>query len=279
MSPLFSVVVTTHNRPRLLERALRSLYFQTCKDVQVILCADESSRETKAAAAKYLRERDILLVIPHKRGPAETRNAGLAHATGRYICFLDDDDTFDVDFLSNAEKATSHGSVGLLYFNYRRVLELRTNSAYSTFSSYIEASGGSDETCAKTVSVMDNPLRQCSPDEIMIRNFIPSNSFVVESDVARKEAFDVHLRSHEDWDYLISLSMIVEFRHMDMYGPRVHLAAGDHASRNSAPLAQGSLPIDYLSIYRKWPGIDDKMRSARRSVLEKMGMSISGDLL
>src|SRR5450830_734559 len=96
---LFSIVLTTHLRPKFLERALLSILGQTFADFEIVLVSDESSLGTKEMGMRYLREDDIFLILPNVKGPAETRNAGIHHAKGRYILFLDDDDTFSENFL------------------------------------------------------------------------------------------------------------------------------------------------------------------------------------
>ena len=42
-APLFSVIVATHERPALLERALASLAAQTFRDFETIVVSDEPS--------------------------------------------------------------------------------------------------------------------------------------------------------------------------------------------------------------------------------------------
>ena len=64
MKPLISIVITTHHRPELLERALNSVYAQDCEHCEVVLCTDEGSVETKSVAVENLRTNDIFISIP-----------------------------------------------------------------------------------------------------------------------------------------------------------------------------------------------------------------------
>jgi GT2 family glycosyltransferase len=86
---LFSVVIPTFNRARLLPATLATVRAQTFKDFEVIVVDDGSSDGTR----DYLRTVDRLRVIEQDhRGPGAARNAGVAHARGDYIAFLDSDD-------------------------------------------------------------------------------------------------------------------------------------------------------------------------------------------
>jgi glycosyltransferase involved in cell wall biosynthesis len=92
--PAVSVVIPTHNRRRLLQRALRAVLGQVQVQVQVVVVNDGSSDDT----ADYLetlqdpRVEHINLSPPRKTGGA--RNAGLEQCRHPWVAFLDDDDVW-----------------------------------------------------------------------------------------------------------------------------------------------------------------------------------------
>lgn len=97
MNILISVVITTHNRLALLNRALSSLENQTFKDFEVIVSDDCSDVDVNDFLNKY--KKDSQLTIRYRRnsenkGACYTRNAGIKMAVGKYIAGLDDDDEF-----------------------------------------------------------------------------------------------------------------------------------------------------------------------------------------
>lgn len=86
---LFSVVIPTFNRAGLLAATLATVRAQTLKDFEVVVVDDGSSDGTR----EYLRTIDRVRVIEQDhRGPGAARNAGVAHAHGDYVAFLDSDD-------------------------------------------------------------------------------------------------------------------------------------------------------------------------------------------
>lgn len=88
---LVSVVITTHNRSRLLKQAVESVLKQTYKNIEIIVVDDCSTDNTKEVVG-YLYS--SLKYVRHKKneGGVASRMTGARTAQGEYIAFLDDDD-------------------------------------------------------------------------------------------------------------------------------------------------------------------------------------------
>ncbi|WP_066382737.1 MULTISPECIES: glycosyltransferase [unclassified Anabaena] len=86
--PLLSIIIPTHNRPHLVNYAVKSALEQTMEDLEVIVVDDASTQPIDLPSHPKLRI--IRLSQPH--GGAGTRNVGLEAAFGRWVTFLDDDD-------------------------------------------------------------------------------------------------------------------------------------------------------------------------------------------
>jgi len=85
---LLSIIITTHNRPKLLPRAIESALSQTVENLEVIVVDDCSAQPID------LSEHSRLKVVQLKKnsGVSTARNIGAEVARGRWIAFLDDDD-------------------------------------------------------------------------------------------------------------------------------------------------------------------------------------------
>jgi glycosyltransferase involved in cell wall biosynthesis len=256
---LFSIVLTTHLRPKFLERALLSILGQTFADFEIVLVSDESSLGTKEMGIRYLREDDIFLILPNVKGPADTRNAGIYHAKGRYILFLDDDDTFGENFLRDIVDSQNFRTDAINYVNYMKLTETRTESSAQLVASEKMFIGGT------------------SPESLLVSNFLPNNCFIYSSVIAKNNYFDPFLNSHEDWDYLISLISKHEFNFLDIYGPNIHINMGE--SRNNDAKKNGSIVLDFLSIYRKWQVSDPSVKMQRKETLKYLGFDLPIELL
>lgn len=253
-SPFISVVLTTHMRPELLKRALNSLVNQNFKSFEIIVCADEVSRETFDVASLLLREHDSFLSTPYLRGPAETRNLGIKVASGQWICFLDDDDSFDDNYFNEASRLLTP-SDNIHYFNFTEIKE------------------GGSENPEKGLAIIRKNIGHFQIEQLDLGNFIPINALFFPAYIAKANLFDVQLQSHEDWDWLIGLkAQGCKYLHHDFFGPNVYVDA--ISSRNNDAINSGSRALDYLSIYRKWPGNSEKLRVNRGHQMESFGLLI-----
>lgn len=94
MSPLFSIIIPTKDRPQMLLACLASLSrLDFSRDeFQVIVVDDGSQTSPVSICDGFLDKLPIhLLRQPVSLGPASTRNQGAEWAQGKYLVFLDDD--------------------------------------------------------------------------------------------------------------------------------------------------------------------------------------------
>lgn len=101
---LVTVYIPTHNRRKLLERAVSSVHKQTYLNIELIIIDDGSSDTTW----EYLNEitDDKIKVFRHEQplGACSARNLAIKHAKGKYITGLDDDDEFQPTRIKNLVK-------------------------------------------------------------------------------------------------------------------------------------------------------------------------------
>lgn len=96
-SPLVSVVMACYNSTRYLRQAIESVLGQTYRNIELVIVDDCSSDGTVAMIEEYARVDDrVRLFKRTERGgrPAVTKNTGLEHVRGSYVCFLDHDDFY-----------------------------------------------------------------------------------------------------------------------------------------------------------------------------------------
>src|SRR5688500_7201655 len=89
--PRVSVIVPAFNQARYLPETVDSVLRQSFKDFEVIIIDDGSTDDTPDVARSILDTR-VQYARQANRGPSAARNAGLRHAVGEYIAFLDSDD-------------------------------------------------------------------------------------------------------------------------------------------------------------------------------------------
>ncbi len=92
-APDVTVIVPVFNTERYLQECLASTREQAGVELQVI-CVDDGSTDGSRTLLTRLAQEDARLLVLHQEhaGQSVGRNAALAHAAGRYVCFLDSDD-------------------------------------------------------------------------------------------------------------------------------------------------------------------------------------------
>ena len=91
---MLAVIIPYYNGSRFIERALASVAAQSLPASEVIVVNDGSS-ENERAALRDLQQRFAFRIIDQANaGQGAARNAGVAHSSADYICFLDQDDFY-----------------------------------------------------------------------------------------------------------------------------------------------------------------------------------------
>lgn len=121
MSPRVSVIMIFLNEERFLEEAVQSVLDQSYEDWNLVLVDDGSRDASTDIAMGHTRlEPGRIRYVCHSgrinRGMSASRNLGLAHATGEMIGFLDADDVWLPDKLSEQlEIMDREPEAGLVY--------------------------------------------------------------------------------------------------------------------------------------------------------------------
>jgi len=85
-----SVIIPTHNRAHILERALRSVQAQGLEPFEIIVVDDGSTDETPDLVGRLFP--DIHYIWQENQGVSNARNRGIEASKGDWLAFLDSDD-------------------------------------------------------------------------------------------------------------------------------------------------------------------------------------------
>ncbi|MEO5873999.1 MAG: glycosyltransferase, partial [Streptosporangiaceae bacterium] len=99
VDPDISMIVIVYNDASRLPAAVRSVLDQTKRSLEIIIVDDASTDATPEIAARFAADHPGLIRVVrlpvNSGGGGRPRNVGLDHARGRYVMFLDSDDTLD----------------------------------------------------------------------------------------------------------------------------------------------------------------------------------------
>lgn len=121
-TPLVSVVIPTKDRAEMVSRAVASVLAQTYPHWQLVLVDDGSEDGTREALSEALADPRVVYVRHDTaRGVAAARNSGLQRAEGRYVAYLDSDNTWHPDFLELMVRFMTRGGHRAAYAMSRLV--------------------------------------------------------------------------------------------------------------------------------------------------------------
>jgi len=187
--PLVSVIIPVYNRAQRLATALRSVAEQTLPDWEAVVVDDGSSDESADVAVRVGLPGKVR-VVRHERnqGPSAARNTGILAARGRYVSFLDSDDSWHPEKLSRqVEVVEADSSPGMVLCATQtrvlrgsgpaRVLPERAPFPDEPWSEFLYVNGG----------------------------FAQTNSFLLSRDLALKVGFRASVLQHEDHLFFLDL--------------------------------------------------------------------------
>lgn len=120
--PLVSIIIPVYNAKNHIVGCLESIRRQTYENIEMILLND-GSKDVSLPLLKMYADVDKRIVLVDKKnsGVSTTRNLGLSLARGKYLQFVDSDDTLEPDATRKmVEKAEKYGA-DMVIAHYNRV--------------------------------------------------------------------------------------------------------------------------------------------------------------
>lgn len=109
---ILSIIVPVYNVSRYLSGCIESILNQELQDFELILVDDGSVDDSGKICDEYAGKDNRILVLHQQNGGVSSaRNAGIENASGKYIAFVDADDTIELNMYSTmVTKAEQSGS-------------------------------------------------------------------------------------------------------------------------------------------------------------------------
>ncbi|WP_294156559.1 glycosyltransferase [uncultured Clostridium sp.] len=91
---MVSIIIAVYNGEKYIEQAIESVLSQTYKDLELIVCDDGSTDNTRKLVQRYT---NVIYIYQKHKGQGAARNSGISASKGDYIAFLDADDLYTPD--------------------------------------------------------------------------------------------------------------------------------------------------------------------------------------
>ena len=117
-----SIIIPIYNVEKYLDYCLKSIIEQTYKNLEIILINDGSTDNSLEICYKYKKiDKRIILIDNKNHGVSYSRNKGIDVATGKYIVFVDSDDTIDKNYIFELVNANKDNFYDIVMVNFKDV--------------------------------------------------------------------------------------------------------------------------------------------------------------
>lgn len=123
LSPTVSIIMPCYNGAKHLDESIGSVRAQTLRDWELIV-VDDGSTDNSLRKLNALAEADprITVLSQKNAGASAARNSGLRVAKGRFIAFLDSDDTWSPRFLElMSVSLDTNAEAGIAYCGWQNL--------------------------------------------------------------------------------------------------------------------------------------------------------------
>ena len=121
MEELVSLIVPVHNSSKYLENCLKSILNQTYKSIEIIAIENGSKDNSLEILNQYKTK--IKIEILKEAGIGLARNKGIQISKGKYIAFIDSDDTVEKNFIEELVKSLEKNNSDLSCCNITEIHE------------------------------------------------------------------------------------------------------------------------------------------------------------
>jgi glycosyltransferase involved in cell wall biosynthesis len=191
-NPTVSVIIPTHNRAKLIGKAIKSVLNQTYQDFEIIIVDDGSTDNTEETVKSFNNFKIRYISHSNNRGISAARNTGIRASRGKYIALLDSDDEWLPEKLDQQIKVFQNASseVGVV----------------CSWSYNIDEKG-------------NYISKRCLPkkDGYIYEDLLSTDPISVPTVLIRKECFhrvglfDNLLNAQQDWDMWIRIAKYYKF--------------------------------------------------------------------
>jgi glycosyltransferase involved in cell wall biosynthesis len=204
-----SVIIRFHHGGNIsfLQKAVESVAQQTCREIEIVLCGQGLSRDELSRVRVLLNSfRDSgsgrqfqIHNLPAKKGAdlrAPLMNVGIKRSKGRYIAFLDYDDTV----LSDA-------------YSFLKARLVKSGATVAVGGSRLDSFKKNAKGEYELVSSRPFSEKKKNLLDLFCENFIPIHSFMIDRrSIKTKDLLtDETLKSHEDYYVLLRLASAHRF--------------------------------------------------------------------
>lgn len=257
---MLTFIITTHERPQLLQRALNSLGAQTVKDFSIIVVDDSSTYIPPYESLNQFAGRYTYVLRSGVSGPGASRDMGVQLAQTPYVMFLDDDDSVAPTHIESLQKQLSNRPQGIYFHDFKVLYEERQHD---------------EPHVIRTESVSINNF---STSDVYVRNRVPNSCAVYPTEFLKHLRHDTSMIIYEDWDYMLQAIHGREITYIPIDTVNIHKSipnAPENMRRGNS--REDAVVSTTLMLYQRYPAPTTEIRLARQRFFEQAGITLPLD--
>lgn len=196
--PKVSVIITCYNYEKFVREAIESVLNQEFQDFEIIFINDGSTDKSAEIVKDYIASGKIIYLEQENKGQTSAKNEGVKRARGKFLAFLDADDAWEKEKLTEQLQLFSNPEVGVVY----------------SASKNVDVNG--NQIGVGWGDGFFTPRRGKITEFLIFENFIPFSSGIIRRECFEKVGnFNEHLKMGIDWDLWLRISINYYFDFVD----------------------------------------------------------------
>lgn len=190
---LVSVIINCHNAEKYISKSIISVLKQTYKNFEIILFDNKSTDRTRKIVNNFHSKKIRYFYCKRYLKLGAARNLAIEKARGKYVAFLDSDDTWYKDKIKKQIKFLKKNNLKICFSNY--------------FNFY--------EKKKRKIKAIKKKLKKISTQSLIDCYSIGILTVLMEKSLLRYKKFSEKLNIIEDFDFFINLSLKEKFGYLN----------------------------------------------------------------
>lgn len=254
---LVSVIMSACNYEKYIREAIESILNQTFRDLELIIVEDCSKDNTKTIIQQYSAKDPRVKAFFHEKnmGISRTINDGLKHVNGKFVCFTDADDVWELRKLEKQLEVLSKNE-GKLVWSEAIIID------------------GNGRPTGRTVTQFLNSHRKSGDlfEDLLREQFVLFQSLIFDSKFLVGLQRDETLKYVNDHRFLIDLAKNREFVFMNEPLVRYRIHGRNISSKDNAGWMRERIAIRRFFLHQFSGSISN---STRADIYYKLGHAYS----
>lgn len=210
MNIAISIIVPVYNSEKYIDKCLESLVNQTLNNIEIIIVNDNSNDNSLLKINRYVDIYDNIILINKKtnEGVSKARNDALRIAKGKYILFVDSDDTIDCSACNILYNTAIKNDIDIIMFNFKYVY--LNNNQVSSKTNLIDNKVYNSEYMIKEILTTRNNVQGYIWNKFYRKELLISNEITFREDIKLYEDYLFNIET-----FLVSKT--IKYLDLDLY--------------------------------------------------------------